>query len=276
MKEKYLQKIEFDLDTYLYIDPFYFKKDYLTNEYNEFFKSKKLNKEIIEKIIYDIFENKTIKDIDEEDVDKIKENQKLINIDSPLFNIFSKSKNFSKIFTIHISQKIIDKYNLKEDYIKFFDNLNKMDIKYASIFYILKDMNKINYLKEFNINFNKIKRLTIKFENYYAIQNEIENFFETFFSFDNIENNLIYLYIKFINYEINNELFAKINNFKLLKFLYLVNFNFKRDLLLYLNNLKLITIISCKNIQISGNSNEKLKELNLNNNKISSVNFLKK
>ena len=96
LKGKYLQKIEFDLDEYLYIKSYLLKKDYLTKEYNNFFKSKKLNKETIEKIIYDIFENKKIKDIDEEDVDKIKENEKLINIDSPLFNILSKSKNFSK------------------------------------------------------------------------------------------------------------------------------------------------------------------------------------
>ena len=128
---------------------------------------------VIEKIIYDIFENKKIKDIDEEDVDKIEEKEKLISIESPLFNILSKTKNFSKIFTIHISQEIIDEYKLKEDYIKFFDNLNKLDIKYASIFYILKDMNKINYLKEFNINFNKIKRLTLKFENYYKDKDDI-------------------------------------------------------------------------------------------------------
>ena len=108
LKEKYLQKIKFDLDIYLYNEPYLFKKDYLTNEYNNFLKSKKLNKEIIEKIIYDIFENKKIKDIDEEDVDKIEEKEKLISIESPLFNILSKTKNFSKIFTIHISQEIID------------------------------------------------------------------------------------------------------------------------------------------------------------------------
>ena len=198
LKVKYLQKIEFDLYKYLYIEPYEFKKDFLTNEYNNFFKSKNLNKEIIEKIIYDIFENEKIKDIDEEDVDKIEEKEKLISIESPLFNILSKTKNFSKIFTIYISQKIIDEYKLKEDYIKFFDNLNKLDIKYASIFYILKDMNKINYLKEFNINFNKIKRLRLKFDIYNndkddnTAQNEIKNFFEILFSFDNIENNLIY------------------------------------------------------------------------------------
>ena len=39
-----------------------------------------------------------------------------------------------------------------------------MDINYASIFYNLDDINKINYLKEININFNKIKRLTIENE----------------------------------------------------------------------------------------------------------------
>ena len=37
-----------------------------------------------------------------------------------------------------------------------------MNINYSSIFYNLKDINTIYYLKELNINFNKIKKLTIE------------------------------------------------------------------------------------------------------------------
>ena len=106
IKEKSLKKIGFYLDKYLHIEPELFKKDYLTNEYNKFLNRKKNNKEDIENVIYEIFQNKKIKDIDEENIDKIKNYEKLINFDSPLFNIISKTKNFEKIFAINISQKI--------------------------------------------------------------------------------------------------------------------------------------------------------------------------
>ena len=53
-----------------------------------------------------------------------------INIDSPLFEILSKTKYFDKIYTIYISTKIIDEYKLKDDYIIRFKNLNNSNIKY--------------------------------------------------------------------------------------------------------------------------------------------------
>ena len=77
LKENYLKKIKFDLDKYLYIESILSEKDILTIKYNEFLKENKLNKKRIENIIYDIFENKEIKDIEEEDVDKIKEKKNL-------------------------------------------------------------------------------------------------------------------------------------------------------------------------------------------------------
>ena len=131
LKEKYLNKIGFDLDKFFYasFDTYRVggrkdfiidqnKKDFLTKEYDNYFKEKKINKEKLGKIIYEIFENK-------------KGNyEKLINIDSPLFNIISKTKNFEKIFTINIDQIIIDEYKLKDDYITFFSNLNNNKIKY--------------------------------------------------------------------------------------------------------------------------------------------------
>ena len=130
LKENYLKKIKFDLGKFLYIEPNSFKIDYLTTEYNKFLKKKEINKEKIENIIYDIFDNKKIKSIDEEDVDRIKEKENYINFESPLFEILSKTKNFAKIFTIHISQKIIDEYKLKKKYKTLFDKLNNFNIKY--------------------------------------------------------------------------------------------------------------------------------------------------
>ena len=100
LKDKYLKKIKFDIDKYLYIEPNLFIKDCLIKEYNKFLIENKINKERIEKIIYDIYENKKIKDIEEEDVDKVKDNEKYINIESPLFKILSNTKNFGKIFKI--------------------------------------------------------------------------------------------------------------------------------------------------------------------------------
>ena len=142
LKENYLKKIKFDLDKYLYIGPGSFIKDILSKEYNKFFLEKKLSKERIENIILDIYENKEIKDIEEEDLDKIKNHEKLINIESPLFQILSKIKNFWKLLTIHISQRIIDENELKDEYIELFEKLNILNIKYESIFYNLEDIKK--------------------------------------------------------------------------------------------------------------------------------------
>ena len=288
LKENYLKKLNFDIDKYLHIEPNLFKKDILTKKYNQFLKEKKIYKEELENIIYDIFEDKEMKDIEEEDIDKIKDNEKLINIESPLFKMLSKTKNFEKIFTIYISQNNIDQYKLKDEYIKFFDKLNNLNIKYSSIFYNLKDINKIVYLKEININFNKIKRLTIinddedeneeeeEEEEDDIIKRQIKSFFKILFSINRIENNLIYLKIILKNCEINNELFENINNFRLLRYLYLENINFEKDFLIKLNLLKLISIISCNNIKLSEISNEKLNKLKINKNKISDIKILEK
>ena len=111
-------------------------------------------------MIYEVLENKTIKEIDEDDVNK-KDYDKLVNIDSPLFELISKTQLFEKNFTIYISQKIIDENELINNYKLFFDKLNKSNIKYSSIFYKFNDKNKLNYLKNINIDFNKIKKLII-------------------------------------------------------------------------------------------------------------------
>ena len=90
----------------------------------------------------------------------------------------------------------------------------------------------MDYLKELNIDFNKIKRMTLGFmeksSNYFLPKNIIQKntkyFFETLFSLNNIENNLIYLDIHFSSVmKINSDLFENINKFKLLRYLYIIH-----------------------------------------------------
>ena len=111
LKENYLKKINFDLDKYLYTEPNSFKKDSLAKEYNKYIIENKLNKETIENIILDIYENKEIKDIEEEDVDKIKDYEKLINVESPLFKVLSITKNFEKNLQFIFHKKLLMNIN---------------------------------------------------------------------------------------------------------------------------------------------------------------------
>ena len=129
----------------------YMKKKSLIYKYNDFLLKNKLNKEEFEKIVYDVQKK--------ENLSKIEENyEELINIDSPLFEIISKTKNFENNYSIYISQEDIDKYKLKKEYKNFFDKLNKTNIKYSSIYYYFINNKKINYLKELNIDFKKNKK----------------------------------------------------------------------------------------------------------------------
>ena len=111
--EKYLDELHFDYNDFVYKDEVKYEKDLLRKEYDNFIIKNKLNKDKFEKIIYEVINNKNEKD-----------KEKYINIDSPLFEILSKTKAFDKIYTIYISQKNIDEFKLKDDYIKIFNKLN--------------------------------------------------------------------------------------------------------------------------------------------------------
>ena len=141
--------------------------------------------------------------------------------------------------------------------------MNNLDIKYSSIFYNLKDINKINYLKEINIKFKKIKKLTIENNNedkeHKTTKKNFNDFFLFLFSLHKIDNHLIYLILKFKYCEINGKIFEHINRFKILRYLYIENINFDKGFIIKLNLLKLLSIISCNNIKLSGISNVRLK-----------------
>ena len=103
LKEKYLSKIGFYINDYL--DYSYEDSD-LSKKYDDFLEKKNINKEKLENMIYDIYEYKTIKSIDEEDLGQLKNSfiEEKINIDSPLFNLISKTKYFEKIYNLCFSK----------------------------------------------------------------------------------------------------------------------------------------------------------------------------
>ena len=274
-KEEYLKEIGFDLDKYIYIESESFQKNILDKNYKSFLNDNKILRYNLEKIIYYIYNNKYIKEIDEENSDKIMENYgKLININSPLFNLLSKTKNFDKYFTIVLYQK-------NSSY--WLQKLNNKKLKYLSIYNILDELN-IDYLKK--LNFNNIKSLTLKYEYYYnkekyiySIRKNNNCFFETLFSLNNIENNLTYLKIDFIykysddRHEIDSNLFEKINDFKSLKYLFIHSFKFVGNFNLKLNRLRLLSIYNCENINISQNF-QNLEILNLNKFDLPNINLI--
>ena len=124
--KNYLDKLDFDFNNYLYKDENQYKKDILTKEYGNFISKNKLDKAKFGNIVYEVINNQV--EVNEE---------KKINIDSPLFEIISKTKDFDKYYTIYLSQKNIDECKLKNDYALIFNKLNTSNIKYSSIYYIL-------------------------------------------------------------------------------------------------------------------------------------------
>ena len=122
-----------------------------------------------------------------------------IDINSPLFDIFYKSKLFGELFIIPMDFDFIERYKLKEEYIYVFNKLNDINSNYSSLYLKCNDDKDISYLKDFNINFNKIKNLNIE------ISDTKDNFdynlfYKELFSLKDIENNIVDLYIN--NYEV--------------------------------------------------------------------------
>ena len=136
-----------------------------------------MDKREFEKILYEVLKNK-VEDINKNEVDETNREKdfNLIDIDSPLFEIILKSNNLEK-YTIYISfednetdekeketneKKIIEKERkTKQEYSRIFNKLNKSNINYSSVRYNLDDVKKLKYLKELNIDFNKIKRISL-------------------------------------------------------------------------------------------------------------------
>ena len=269
-KEYLKKKLEIDLIKYK-ID-FNLYQSYAVNYYKKYFTNIQKNNNK-----FSIEDNKEDYMIDYIEQD----NQKLLNIFSPLFNCISQSDIF-EYFIIEIPITVIEKYNLKNDYIYVFDKLNKEKLRY-SLIYFFDNIKEINELK-INVNLNQAKKLILK-QSYPFLNSSIVEidynynyFFKNFFSYKNFEN---LLYLDFIsrekeNYKIDTTLFNNVNNFKLLEELKLKNIDFEPTFILNLSNLKALSIKFCLNISFSENTCLNLQKLELYYNKIEKTNSLLK
>ena len=188
----------------------------------------------------------------------------MLSIYSPLFDFISKSEYFEDL-TIPISVKIIERYNLKNDYIETFEKLNKLNMKYPSIDFSYQKSSDINYLKDLKIRFGKIKRLNCNHEFSIYIDN-YDYFFKTLLSFNNIEKNLLCLnlVVGFIKYDkIDPNSIKNLNSLTSLEILELKGFKFKSVFILKLKNLKNLNLKNCDNFAFDEKSCQKLKYLYL-------------
>ena len=262
----------------------------MAKEYNNFIEINKFNKEKLGKILSEIFE----------DIIETKETKKenYINIESPLFGIISKIKDFGTYYIIYISQKKIDEYLLKEDYKILFNKLNNSNLKYSSIYYVFNEKEKLDYLKELNINYKNINKMFLKCKG----NNNNEDFNNTiniFNLFQNIEhlilegNENIINFLENANFKNLKELNLSHNNLSNIKVLEKVKFfeleklNLSKNKILDINVLENVNLIKLKELDLSYNDIsdikifekvkcKELEKLNLSGNKISDINTLGK
>ena len=249
-------------------DDINFDKDKLKNTLkDDLLKIKFDYKNIINNKEYLIYYfQKYYKELNEEGIDKMKENKILIDIYSPFFETLSETEFFSKLFNINILPKIIiKKYNLTNDYINYFEKLNKIKSEFSSISIYNGGKDDFNDLNEYRINSNNLNNLII------FILNLNNNFSFYFNCKDEILKNMRSLRVdaKFIKHkEILTDSFENINNLKSLEELQLNDLIFKNTLTIKLYDLKKLYICNCKNISFDENKPYNIEILELNNSEI--------
>lgn len=249
-------------------DDINFDKDKLKNTLkDDLLKIKFDYKNIINNKEYLIYYfQKYYKELNEEGIDKMKENKILIDIYSPFFETLSETEFFSKLFNINILPKIIiKKYNLTNDYINYFEKLIKIKSKFSSISIYNGGKDDFNDLNEYRINSNNLNNLII------FILNLNNNFSFYFNCKDEILKNMRSLRVdaKFIKHkEILTDSFENINNLKSLEELQLNDLIFKNTLTIKLYDLKKLYICNCKNISFDENKPYNIEILELNNSEI--------
>ena len=171
--------------------------------------------------------------------------------------------DIAKIFTILIIPSIIKKYDLKNDYIIKFDEMNRSNIKYSSIYFDYKERNDIEYLNQYKINFDQLKEFILYERNFDYLIHDYDKFFKTLFSFFSTKNNLVYLEMTIWGDELESIIADEINEFKQLQYLKIKGFYFKTLANFKLYNLKLLNICDVTNISFEENSLSNLKRLYL-------------
>ena len=260
-QEEYLKKLEINVREYFSC----YSEIYGYHDYDKNFLKNKLQNDLsknnldiptfIEKYGVNFFEKLNI---------KLKEPEKIfIDIHSPFFDIISNTELFGDIYIIPINIQFLEKYNLKDDYIKAFEKLNNSNSKYFSLHFSYINGNDINYLNKFKNHFKKFKCLEIKPQKKVVIKNH-EIFLNNLFFLEDISQNLLHLKINYNQINVVDiNILKNINNFKLLEELNLNGFKSNENLVLNLKNLKKINFKNCINFTFEEDSLLNLENLDL-------------
>ena len=252
-KEKYYNKLGIKFDSYFSLQDKK-NKNLLYDNLKSYLKKTNIDFDLLKSYLTEYYRKYSSNFIGD-DKPKI-----LIDIYSPFFDSLSETECF-ELFIIPVEFDIIDKYNLKKDYIKAFGNLKKP----FSININFRNEKDVSLLKDFKINFELVQEL-----NMLNIGNEkninYENLFKNLFSSSNFGKKLIKLNLKIHdlwNKITHSNIFEKINSLKNLESLELNGFNFQKNFSLKLNDLKTLILKNCKNITLHQISN--LKSLLISN-----------
>ena len=280
----YFKKTDFPLSHYLSYDnnkddeddfnDKKFNKDLLKKNLEEYLiefpqlAASDVNKYILE---YYKIQVKNLKEKDEKEINYINFNSNSIDIYSPFFELLSKNEFLDQLLAINLPIYLINKNNLKNDYLNIFDKLEKNNSNYSSLNIIFNDTEELDILDNLKIKFNQIKKVNILANN--AIDN-CNVALKKLFHFFQHDKNLIFLrmYIPTkTEQKIENDIIEKINNFKMLERLEIKSFSIENPFILKLSNLKYLTMLSCANIGFTEDSLIYLKEIHIENSVINKI-----
>ena len=217
-------------------------KDFYTNILKD-----TLNKDLILYNIKNGLPPKYIFNFFKENSEIIKDKE--LSIYSPLFDFLSKNDIF-KYFNISIPVEIIEKFKLKNDFSKSFNELNSLNSNYTSIILKCQKSNDLKYLNEFKINLEKIKKLSLWLDSKKFEIDDYYNLLNNLFSINILKYNLTELNINSEgkSFEIDEEIMDNINQFEVLEDLRLNGFEINGNFILKLGNLKSLYLSNCYNI----------------------------
>ena len=195
----------------------------------------------------------------------ILDNQLIIDIYSPFYESLSKKDIFQKLFIVRIPFELIRKKNLMNDYKQAINTLNEYNPNFGSFHFVFYDNKDLSNFQYFNTKLKNVKKLIFE-----KLPDYNEYFFSILFSFNNIENNLIYLELKFLGNMYYSEQYSskkysieKLNDLKVLEELRLEGFYFEKYFILTINTLKYLYLCNCDNIAITEKCSSNLKIINL-------------
>ena len=263
--KKCLNAIGFDIYEFLCKYEDNYQKGFLAYNYDKFISKKNFDREG-----FGLFLLKVLNEANESNKELM---VKYINIDSPLLEIVTKTKNFSKYYAIYISQKNIDDFKLKDDFIKIFNKLNKSNILY-SIYYIFDDIMKLDYLTNLNINCNIVQKIILEKKRDIIYSNNyskiVANVFDAFLNLEclHLRGNIINI-LENVSFKNLKELNSSSDEISSISSLEKMDSKRLEILDLSCNKIRDITILEKVGFT-------KLKELNLSHNQISYIGVFQK